>query len=101
MNFIFCFIKRFLLFFFFLQLFQKNVFANNILYLEDNFFPEGITISKKGDIFVGSLKENKIVVFRNKERKHKNVYYSLFLVGVMLLFFPKDKNPFFLLWNNK
>ena len=38
MNFIFCFIKRFLLFFFFLQLFQKNVFANNILYLEDNFF---------------------------------------------------------------
>ena len=71
MNFIFCFIKRFLLFFFFLQLFQKNVFANNILYLEDNFFPEGITISKKGDIFVGSLKENKIVVFRNKEKYAK------------------------------
>ena len=45
--------------------------CNNILYLEDNFFPEGITISKKGDIFVGSLKENKIVVFRNKEKYAK------------------------------
>ena len=32
---------------------------------------EGITISKKGDIFVGSLKENKIVVFRNKEKYAK------------------------------
>ena len=38
------------------------------------------------------------VVFRNTQKRGntKNVYYSLFLVGVMLLFFPKDKNPFFL-----
>jgi hypothetical protein len=36
--------------------------------LEDNFFPEGITISKNGNIYVGSLKENKIVKFKNKKK---------------------------------
>ena len=48
--------------------FPKNLFAEKILHLEDNFFPEGITISNNGDIFVGSLKENKIVRFKNKEK---------------------------------
>ena len=48
--------------------FPKNLFAEKILHLDDNFFPEGITISNNGDIFVGSLKENKIVRFKNKEK---------------------------------
>ena len=58
----------FIIFLYFLFL-QKTLFANSILNLEDNFFPEGITISKNGDIFVGSLKENKIVKFKNKKNK--------------------------------
>ena len=42
--------------------------AEQILYLEENFFPEGITVSKNGNIYVGSLKENKIVKFKNKKK---------------------------------
>ena len=38
------------------------------MYLEDNFFPEGITVSKNGDIYVGSLKENKIVKIPNGKK---------------------------------
>ena len=53
---------------FLFSFFPKNLFAEKILHLEDNFFPEGITISNNGDIFVGSLKENKIVRFKNKEK---------------------------------
>jgi len=53
---------------FLFSFFPKNLFAEKILHLDDNFFPEGITISNNGDIFVGSLKENKIVRFKNKEK---------------------------------
>ena len=45
--------------------FLKSLKAEQVLYLEDNFFPEGITISENGDIYVGSLKENKIVKIPN------------------------------------
>ena len=39
------------------------------LSLDDNFFPEGIAVSKySGDIFVGSLKESKIVKFPNGKK---------------------------------
>ena len=62
--------KIYIIFILFLCL-TKNLIAEQILYLEDNFFPEGITISRNGDIYVGSLKENKIVVFRNKEKNAK------------------------------
>tara|TARA_B100001123_G_C15170657_1_gene971263 strand:+ start:130 stop:1116 length:987 start_codon:yes stop_codon:yes gene_type:complete len=47
--------------------FSKNLYAEKILRLDDNFFPEGIAVSNNGDIFVGSLKENKIVRFKNKK----------------------------------
>ena len=57
-------IKHISLFIFFIFLFPKIFFAEDILSLEDNFFPEGITVSIKGDIYVGSLKENKIVKFK-------------------------------------
>ena len=50
---------------------HRPIFGEEILKLEDNFFPEGITISKNGDIYVGSLKENKIVRFKNKEKVHE------------------------------
>ena len=43
----------------------KSLIAEQILYLENNFFPEGITISKNGDIYVRILKENKIVKIPN------------------------------------
>ena len=56
---------KFLFFIFFLIL-NNQVLAEKRLYLEDNFFPEGITISKNGNIYVGSLKENKIVKFKNE-----------------------------------
>ena len=39
------------------------------LKLDDEFFPEGIAVSKfTGDIFVGSLKENKVVRFPNGKK---------------------------------
>ena len=57
------------LFFIFILFVSKNSFSDQVLYLEDNFFPEGIAISKKGDIYVGSLKENKIVSFKNKKKE--------------------------------
>ena len=55
---------KFLFFIFFLIL-NNQVLAEKRLYLEDNFFPEGITVSENGDIYVGSLKENKIVKIPN------------------------------------
>ena len=64
-------IKHISLFIFFIFLFPKIFFAEDILSLEDNFFPEGITVSIKGDIYVGSLKENKIVKFKNNEKESK------------------------------
>ena len=48
--------------------FLKSLKAEQLLYLEDNFFPEGITISENGDIYIGSLKENKIVKFSNGKK---------------------------------
>ena len=60
--------KIYIIFILFLCL-TKNLIAEQILYLEDNFFPEGITIAKNGDIYVGSLKENKIVKFKNEKKK--------------------------------
>ena len=39
-------IKHISLFIFCIFLFPKNIFAEDILSLEDNFFPEGITVSK-------------------------------------------------------
>ena len=48
--------------------FLKSSKAEQLLYLEDNFFPEGITISENGDIYIGSLKENKIVKFSNGKK---------------------------------
>ena len=65
---------KFKLNFFFLLLFfsyvlPKNILAIDVLYLEDNFFPEGITVSKSGNLFVGSLKENKIIRFKNKKKE--------------------------------
>jgi len=62
------FFRTFLLFFI-LLLYCVQIKADDILFLEDNFFPEGITISKNGDIYVGSLKENKIVKFKNKKKE--------------------------------
>ena len=61
------FFRIFLLFVIFL-IYYFPVKSNNNLFLEDNFFPEGITISKNGNIYVGSLKENKIVKFKNKKK---------------------------------
>ena len=63
------FIKYFFLLLFFSYTFTKNILAADVLYLEDNFFPEGITVSKNGDLFVGSLKENKIIKFKNKKKE--------------------------------
>ena len=60
--------KIYIIFILFLCL-TKSLIAEQILYLEDNFFPEGITIAKNGDIYVGSLKENKIVKFKNEKKK--------------------------------
>ena len=60
--------KIYIIFILFLCL-TKNLIAEQILYLEDNFFPEGITTARNGDIYVGSLKENKIVKFKNKNKK--------------------------------
>ena len=48
--------------------FLKSSKAEQLLYLEDNFFPEGITISENGNIYIGSLKENKIVKFSNGKK---------------------------------
>jgi len=61
------------IFFILFFVFSLNISAHSkeVLYLEDNFFPEGITISKNGDVFVGSLKENKIVRFKNKKKYHE------------------------------
>ena len=61
------------IFFILFFIFSLNISAHSkeVLYLEDNFFPEGITISKNGDVFVGSLKENKIVRFKNKKKYHE------------------------------
>ncbi len=60
-------LKKIYIIFIFFLFSNTNLIAEQILYLEDNFFPEGITISKNGDIYVGSLKENKIVKFKNKK----------------------------------
>jgi len=57
------------LLFLFLLLYYFPVKAENILSLDNNFFPEGITATKNGDLLVGSLKENKIVKFKNKKNK--------------------------------
>ena len=59
----------FFTFFLFFFIFVRPALSEESLSLEENFFPEGITISKKGDIYVGSLKENKIVRFKNKKKK--------------------------------
>tara|TARA_B100000029_G_scaffold369398_1_gene363226 strand:- start:599 stop:1573 length:975 start_codon:yes stop_codon:yes gene_type:complete len=59
--------KLFIFFLFTISLFSKSV-ASEFLDLEDNFFPEGIAVSKNGDLYVGSLKENKIIKFRNKKK---------------------------------
>ena len=62
------------IFFVFLIIFFNFIslsFANKIIYLEDNFFPEGITSSNNGDLFVGSLKENKIVKIPNNKNEYE------------------------------
>jgi len=66
----------------------KAPLAEKILYLEDNFFPEGITISKNGDIFVGSLKENKIVKISNGKKNFEEFIPSssngfLSVIGIL------------------
>ena len=58
----------FILFFFFIYFIFRPSFSDEALYLEDNFFPEGITVSENGDIYVGSLKENKIVKIPNGKK---------------------------------
>jgi len=58
----------FILFFFFIHFIFRPSFSDEVLYLEDNFFPEGITVSENGDIYVGSLKENKIVKIPNGKK---------------------------------
>ena len=62
-------LKFFFLLLFFSYVLPKNILAIDVLYLEDNFFPEGITVSKSGNLFVGSLKENKIIRFKNKKKE--------------------------------
>ena len=62
------FIKFFIFFYIFFS-FNKISISEESLFLEDNFFPEGIAVSKQGDIFVGSLKENRIVKFPNGKKK--------------------------------
>ena len=62
-------LKKICIIFIFFLFLTTNLIAEQIIHLEDNFFPEGITASKNGDIYVGSLKENKIVKFKNKEKK--------------------------------
>ena len=61
--------KFFIKFFLLLFILSKAIFAEEKLFLEDNFYPEGITVTKNGDLFVGSLKENKIVKLKNKKKK--------------------------------
>ena len=56
-------IKTITLYLFFLS----TTIANENLPLDDDFFPEGIAVSNNGDIYVGSLKQNKIVRFKKKE----------------------------------
>ena len=58
----------FIFFFFFIHFIFRPSFSDEVLYLEDNFFPEGITVSENGDIYVGSLKENKIVKIPNGKK---------------------------------
>ena len=53
--------KKSLLILLFIAVF-KNAYSSENLILEGNFFPEGIAISRNGDIYVGSLKHNKIVI---------------------------------------
>jgi len=48
----------------------KNAYSSENLILEGNFFPEGIAISRNGDIYVGSLKHNKIVKFKKKDSEN-------------------------------
>ena len=53
-------------FYLFIFFISKPLLANKTLFLEDNFFPEGIAVSKyTGDMYVSSLKESKIVKFPN------------------------------------
>ena len=73
--------KIYIIFILFLCL-TKSLIAEQILYLENNFFPEGITISKNGNIYVGSLKENKIVKFKNK-KKDSELFVSSNSNGLM------------------
>ena len=48
--------KFFIKFFLLLFILSTAIFAEEKLFLEDNFYPEGITVTKNGDLFVGSLK---------------------------------------------
>ena len=87
------------IFFILFFIFSLNISAHSkeVLYLEDNFFPEGITISKNGDVFVGSLKENKIVRFKNKKKYHEifvpsNSNNLLSVIGIL----ADDRNK--ILW---
>ena len=75
-------IKKFFFFLVIILFSSKLIIAEEILFLEDKFFPEGITISKNGDIFVGSLKENKIVRFKNK-KKNAELFVSSNSNGLM------------------
>ena len=61
--------KFFIKYILFFILLTNVVIAEEIISLEDNFFPEGITVSKSGSLFVGSLKENKIIRFKNKKKE--------------------------------
>ena len=57
----------------------KNAYSSENLILEGNFFPEGIAISRNGDIYVGSLKHNKIVKFKNPLTRLKSDIISEFV----------------------
>ena len=77
--------------------FPKDLFAEKILRLDTNFFPEGITISNNGDMFVGSLKENKIVRFKNK-KKYSEIFVPSNSNGLMsvICIIADDRNK--ILW---
>tara|TARA_Y100000590_G_scaffold464060_1_gene632493 strand:+ start:1069 stop:2076 length:1008 start_codon:yes stop_codon:yes gene_type:complete len=68
-NFMAYFLKNLFITFFIFFVFSKTSLSNETLSLEDNFFPEGIAVSKNGDLFVGSLKENKVVRLKKNGKK--------------------------------
>ena len=75
----------------------KNAYSSENLILEGNFFPEGIAISRNGDIYVGSLKHNKIVKFKKKDSNHQdfieaNTNGLMSVIGIM----SDDRNK--ILW---